>query len=305
MPSDQDVRVSVVITAFNEGAELLQTVLSVAECMCSKAFEIIVVDDGSTDDCVQHARIDEHVKIAHDKRNGVACSRDEAVHVATGECFAFLDGHQRLTHGCLSECSRVAMRENAIVCPDTMGFEQDDRTAHGANFYFARARPPFGAKWRLLKPEKQITRVRSLKAPAYVIPAEIYPKVRWSRLLRGWGGSEGSVSLKAFFTDTPILHLCGPIAYHKFKKTFHYEVTWDEIWRNHALIARICFSESTWYDYWLPEVFAKHLSEKTQQEMDSDAVKAEHLEFQQIKIRPDHEFWTRLAFQKVPAAVKR
>jgi glycosyltransferase involved in cell wall biosynthesis len=300
-----DIQITAIVTAFDEGTELLNTVRSVTDAMCYVGYEILVVDDGSTDGYPQDPALALLVKIVHPARTGVANSRDEAVEIASGTCFAFLDGHQRLTTGCLNECAQLAIQENAIVCPDITGYNQDDELLHGAYFHMPRRKPPFGANWRTLTPKKRVTRISSLKAPAYVIPAAVYPKVRWSRLLKGWGGSEGSVSVKAFFTDTRILHLHGPIAYHKFKKSFHYDVTWDEIWRNHALIARICFSEATWYDYWLPEVFQEHLSEETQQEMDSDPVKAEHLEFQQIKVRPDHEFWTRLAFQKIPSAVKR
>lgn len=167
-----------------------------------------------------------------------------------------------------------------------------------------RGKPPFGAEWKLTRPRKNISPVNSLRAPAYVIPASIYPKVAWSPLLRGWGGSEACVSLKAFFTGVPILHLCGPIAYHKFKTKFHYPVTWDEIWRNHALIARICFSERTWYDYWLPKIFEPHLNETVQREMDSAEVREEQRAFQKLKVRSDHEFWTRLVFRAVPKSVK-
>ncbi|MEZ6034223.1 MAG: glycosyltransferase family 2 protein [Planctomycetaceae bacterium] len=298
------ILISVVVPAHNEANNLAKTISSVGHS-CPMDTEIIILDDASTDRCCNNQSDNRaHVKRLR-KRTGVAYCRDLGVELASGEFYAFVDGHQRFSKGCLEQCAQLAGKRDAIVCPDIRGFERNAPALYGAIFRRRLKGPPFGADWNLQPPPKTVRRINSLRAPAYVIPRTVYPSVRWSRLLRGWGGSEACVSIKAFFTRTPILHLSGPIAYHKFKKKFHYEVTWDEIWRNHALIARICFSEATWYDYWLPEVFREHLSEKTQLEMDSDAVRAEHLEFQQIKVRPDHEFWTRLAFQKVPPAVKR
>jgi len=296
---------TVIITTYNESKDLLDTIESVrANTNCD--YEVVVVDDGSNDNDGELIAASPNVSvIRHLERIGVGASREEGTRCATGEVLAFIDGHQRFTQGCLDQCWVISLDHNAIVTPDVCGFEIGDRLLHGAFFVRKTQSPPFSSEWRFVTPRQRITSISSLRAPAYVIPRDVYPKVRWSRLLRGWGGSEACVSLKAFFTKTPILHLHGPISYHKFKTKFHYEVTWDEIWRNHALIARICFSEATWYDYWLPDVFHEHLSEATRQEMDSDAVKAEHLEFQQIKVRPDHEFWTRLAFQKLPPAVNQ
>ncbi len=293
-----DVEISVIITAHNEGLDLLRTVRSIRdETQCLK--EVIVLDDGSTDDSIGRVRRLARI-IRHRRRIGIASSRDEAANMATGSALAFLDGHQRLSAGCLDQCARSAVERGAIVVPDLCGFEKNATPSHGAVFAKRRARPPFGAEWKSTKPRSTLSPVSSLRAPAYVVPTNLYPKVRWSRLLQGWGGSEGSLSLKAFFSGVPILHLCGPIAYHKFKNKFHYEVSWDEIWRNHAIIARICFSQETWYNYWLPRVFDSHLSETTLRELESDAIRSEHQEFQQIKVRPDCEFWTRLLVRKVP-----
>lgn len=205
---------------------------------------------------------------------------------------------------CLDQCSAIAKRRKSIVTPILQDFGECSSLIYGAKFVMGKSGPPFGAEWKLTKPRKKISTVNSLRAPAYVIPASLYPKVAWSPLLRGWGGSEACVSLKAFFTGVPILHLCGPIAYHKFKSKFHYPVTWDEIWRNHALIARICFSERTWYDYWLPKIFEPHLNDSVQREMESDAVRDEQRAFQKLKVRPDHEFWTHLVFRAVPRSIR-
>jgi hypothetical protein len=149
-----------------------------------------------------------------------------------------------------------------------------------------------------------VSRVTSLKAPAYAIPRSIYERVHWIEALRGWGGSEAAVSLKAFFTGIDILHLHGPLAKHRFRRSFPYETTWEEVWRNQALIARVCFEERTWYDYWLPQVFAGHLSKEALAELESVDVTAEQRAFCAIKSRSDREFWTELLRQTEPACLR-
>ncbi len=110
--------------------------------------------------------------------------------------------------------------------------------------------------------------------------------------------------MKAFFAGVEMLHLCGPVAKHQFKKSFNYRVRAAGIWRNHALIARVCFDDSTWHDYWLPEVFRGHLSREVRRELESDLIQAEHDAFMRIKIREDREFWTNLIFRELPAALR-
>ena len=294
---------SAIITAFDETEDLILTLQSL-EDSCTYPTEVIVVNDGSQEIDNPLSSFDSIKEIRHAHRLGVGASRHEAASAAQGKHFVFLDAHHLFQEGCIEQSCRIAESENSIVVPCIRDFEENSGTMHGAYFSWNDEAPPFHAEWKMLPPDKKVSPVSSLKAPAYVIPASIYPKVAWSPLLQGWGGSEACVSLKAFFTGVPILHLCGPIAYHKFKTKFHYPVTWDEIWRNHALIARICFSERTWYDYWLPKIFEPHLNETVQREMDSAEVREEQRAFQKLKVRPDHEFWTRLVFRAVPKSVK-
>lgn len=300
MSSTPDI--SVILTAHNEGRELGRTIDSIRNNTQSP-FELIVVDDGSTDKSVTGKAFREITVIRHATRMGVACSRDEASRLAKGKVFAYLDGHQRLTKCCLDACADLAVNRRAIVCPDLCGFEKDATLIHGARFISRRDKPPFGAEWKTSRPRRRVITQSSLRAPAYVIPAQVYPQVCWSRLLRGWGGSEGAVSLKAFFCGIDILHLCGPVAYHKFKRKFHYKVGWDEVWRNHAIVARICFSTDSWLNYWLPDVFGPHLDTKSQRELKSVSIRKEHENFQELKVRSDHEFWTRLIRRRIPKSL--
>jgi hypothetical protein len=123
------------------------------------------------------------------------------------------------------------------------------------------------------------------------MPREIYKRLQWNGLLRGWGASEPALTIKAFFLGIPLLHLCGPIAYHLFRKDFPYVTDRRAVTRNHAIVARICFSEDTWRSYWLPEVFQRQLSSAALAELNSEEMLYARQAFAREKLRPDADFW--------------
>jgi glycosyltransferase involved in cell wall biosynthesis len=294
---------SIILTAHNEGDELQRTIESIRRD-CAEGDEIVVVNDGSTDGSFDSDRLIGARTIWNEQRTGVAFSRDRAAREASGHVLAFFDGHQRVSRGCIERTAELAISNGAIVWPDVRGFEPRDATLHGASFRLCPRRGLFTARWRTRAPHREVTRITALRCPGYVIPRRVYERVRWIRGLRSWGGSEAAISLKAFFLDIPILHLCGPVAQHMFKKKLDYEPSWDDVWRNHALIARVCFAGKTWNDYWLPEVFDGHLTDEARNDMESADIVSQHEEFQQQKVRSDQEFWTSLIHQPVPACLR-
>lgn len=150
----------------------------------------------------------------------------------------------------------------------------------------------------------RLTKSSAPRGPGYFIPRTLYNDLAWISALRGWGGSESAIGLKAFFLRIDILYLRDAVSYHLFRKKFPYTTTWDEIWRNQALIARVCFDDRTWYDYWLPELFDEHLTDQARRDLDSDEVLTEHNEFLARKVRNDRDFWRELLKQPEPACLQ-
>jgi hypothetical protein len=75
------------------------------------------------------------------------------------------------------------------------------------------------------------------------------------------------------------------------------------VWRNHAIIARVCFDDSTWFQYWLPQVFEPHLTEEARHTLESMEIQDEHDEFIRRKVRTDRQFWTDLMQTSPPPGV--
>ena len=281
---------SVIITAHDEGAEVLRTVQSVrATTRCDH--EIIVVDDGSTDgSCSGLHGLGARV-IHHPARVGVAHSRDAGTRAAVGDVFAYLDAHQRADPGCLDRCAEIAALYGAIVCAPCRPLYRRYPVSYGASFGLCPERGFFSARTRIDRPSKEITRISALYSPGYLIPRSVYHRVAWITGLRGWGATDYCVALKAFFSDVDILLVNAGGTQHLFRKRIPYQTTWEGVWRNHALIARICFDDRTWTQYWLPKVFRGNVTDNVMDEMNSAVVLAEREAFMNEKVRPDREFW--------------
>jgi len=84
--------VSVVITTYNQAQYIAETVLSALN-QTYRPQEVIVVDDGSTDEIgARLAPLRDRVVLVRQDNQGVAASRNTGVRCATGELIAFLDG---------------------------------------------------------------------------------------------------------------------------------------------------------------------------------------------------------------------
>lgn len=82
--------VSVIIPVHNGGRHLLATLESVF-AQTYRAFEVIVVDDGSVDDSGVIAQSFSDVRYIRQTNQGVAAARNNGIAAARGEFFAFLD----------------------------------------------------------------------------------------------------------------------------------------------------------------------------------------------------------------------
>jgi glycosyltransferase involved in cell wall biosynthesis len=89
MSSGHGRAVSVVIPAFNAEKYLTEAIASV-QAQTAPPFEIIVVDDGSTDGTAAIARGAAGVVYVWQPNGGVAAALNHGSRVATGDCIAFL-----------------------------------------------------------------------------------------------------------------------------------------------------------------------------------------------------------------------
>jgi glycosyltransferase involved in cell wall biosynthesis len=101
------VRISVIIPCYNTGRYLAEAISS-ALAQTLPAHEIIVVDDGSTDDTrrVVESFRDSGVRYFYQENRGLSAARNAGVQLATGDFLAFLDADDLFMHDKLETQSR-------------------------------------------------------------------------------------------------------------------------------------------------------------------------------------------------------
>ena len=84
--------VSVIVPAYNKGSTITAAIQSVL-AQTYNDLEIIVVDDGSTDDTPSRILEIRHtIRYLHQERSGVSTARNRGIEAAEGKFVAFLDG---------------------------------------------------------------------------------------------------------------------------------------------------------------------------------------------------------------------
>lgn len=86
---------SVIIPVYNVQEYLPKCIESVLTQTSASPFEVLLIDDGSTDDsgslCDQYARDDTRVRVIHQENQGVSTARNTGLKAAQGEYIIFLD----------------------------------------------------------------------------------------------------------------------------------------------------------------------------------------------------------------------
>ena len=88
-------KISIIISVYNEENYLKRCLDSVIS-QSYKNLEIIIVDDGSTDNslniCLEYQKNDKRIKVIHQENKGLCASRNNGLSNATGDYIWFIDG---------------------------------------------------------------------------------------------------------------------------------------------------------------------------------------------------------------------
>jgi glycosyltransferase EpsJ len=133
---------SVIIPAYNV-ERFLPKALESALRQTEADFELIVVNDGSTDGtgavCDRYAARDARVRAIHQKNAGAHAARNAAIELATGEYLYFMDGDDWAEAGMFSAMRDIAERTRADLV--ILGFYIDTYHGEGAPSSQKKAHP--------------------------------------------------------------------------------------------------------------------------------------------------------------------
>lgn len=105
--------VSVIIPTYNCASHIRSAVNSVLS-QTLQSFEIIIVDDGSTDDTASIAkeyREENRIQYIYQNNQGVSCARNRGIYAASGQYIAFLDADDTIVPEALAVLVQSLERE--------------------------------------------------------------------------------------------------------------------------------------------------------------------------------------------------
>jgi glycosyltransferase involved in cell wall biosynthesis len=113
---DRRPRFSVVICTYNRAPVLFGAMRSVLD-QEGDNFELVVVDDGSTDDTGERVAALGDPRVVYVKREngGLSAARNTGAHAATGDYLAFLDDDDRLLPGWLAGVTQATVTQGYTV----------------------------------------------------------------------------------------------------------------------------------------------------------------------------------------------
>lgn len=118
----QDILFSIIVPIYNVEDYVEDCILSVLN-QSFKAFELILVDDGSTDNsgfiCDKYKKDNDQIRVIHKKNGGLVSARKAGVAIANGKYAVCLDGDDWIAENHLSELYQVITK----YAPDIICFD--------------------------------------------------------------------------------------------------------------------------------------------------------------------------------------
>ena len=114
-------KISIIMPVYNTGEYLHKCIQSIL-MQNLKEFELIIVNDGSTDNsgniCNEYAKSDSRVKVIHKKNEGVSIARNVGVEMATGEYIGFIDSDDWIEPDMYCDMYKLAATNDAdiVIC---------------------------------------------------------------------------------------------------------------------------------------------------------------------------------------------
>ncbi len=203
------MKVSVIMAACNQGQYLKDTVESAQVGLegC-KDWEIVIIDDGSTDGCCDLVEQTDRIQIHRPpEKLGVSHARHLAGELATGDVIITTDSHMFYKRKSLYRMAHWASRLRAIICPpvDMQSGDVFHRAEGGVLDLSRRGmqtnRPRHKRSWP------------TLFGSVYLMRRDVWEYLGgWLRLPGYWGGEEPIMSTVAYRFGVPIVVLTEDLA---------------------------------------------------------------------------------------------
>ena len=127
--------ISVIVPVYNVEKYLEQCIESIIN-QTYKNLEIILIDDGSTDNsgkiCEKYAKRDQRIKVVHQKNSGVSSARNTGIDFSTGKFINFIDSDDYIEKDMIEYLYNMIQTERADISMCSAYDVYDDKTIFSA-----------------------------------------------------------------------------------------------------------------------------------------------------------------------------
>lgn len=233
-------RFSIVIPTLNEGDLLRMTVDSIRDQTRHPDWEVLVIDDGSTDGSTAPFREgDERVRVIDGNGVGVARARNLGARHATGEYVVFLDAHCRVSPGWLDAFAEtLATPDVGLTGPTFTRLEAPEPRGCGMVWKDATLDP----NWYELASEHPYE-VPLTTGACQAFRRETFEKLgRYEDGFTRWGFEDVEICLRAWVLGYRVVVSPAAVVAHYFREKRYYEVDDFDITYNFLRMIHMHFS---------------------------------------------------------------
>ena len=115
------MKVSIIIPAYNAAKYIKRCITSLLN-QTYKKIEIIVINDGSTDNTLEMIK-DFDIKIINQNNSGVSCARNKGLQIATGDYITFVDSDDYVENDYIENVIRIINEYNYDIIETPLLFE--------------------------------------------------------------------------------------------------------------------------------------------------------------------------------------
>jgi len=291
-------RVSIVIPAHNEGENLVDTVRCVLENTAYPDFEVVVVDDGSTDGSGDRLSSafgnDSRTSVVRAEGVGVASARNRGAIRASGEILIFLDAHCYTPPNWMDGLIQPLADARVGMVGPAMASMRYGSDVQG-----------WGLSWRDASLEVEWLGQR--ENTAYPVPllggaCHAVRKADFERLghydpgMTRWGSEDHELCLRYWLMGYDVLVQPQTVIYHLFRERHPYEVQAHKIIYNRLRLAMLHLSNER-----IDRVLNYHRSMPGYDEamgwLQRSDVMSRRSQLQELRCRDDDWFCTRFGFR--------
>jgi glycosyltransferase involved in cell wall biosynthesis len=234
---------SIIIPCKNEVNNLKKTVDSIMNSKNKLSYEIIIVDDNSTDGSCdfinKNKEIYKDIKLISALNLGAASSRNFGAKTASGKYLFFCDAHVSVPDYWLDTLIKTLEDNNAhIIAPVIKDMVKENRKGYGQTW-----NNNLEVTWLLNKPEINGSEIPIACGCAFGIKKEVFDVIGgFDRYFQVWGKEDEELCLKSWLFGYKIILDISVEVRHLFRSKHPYQVTHENVIYNFLCMAYSHFS---------------------------------------------------------------